>query len=55
MSLVPNLQVVSPVVWVQEGELLEQIERSTLCDSLEGGDQELAHFEFINREYFRSA
>jgi hypothetical protein len=46
---------VSPVAWVQEGELLEQIERSKLCDSPEGGDQELAHFGFINREYFLSA
>jgi hypothetical protein len=43
------------VAWIQEGELLEQIERPMLCDSPERGDQELAHFGFINREYFQSA
>jgi hypothetical protein len=55
MCLVANLQVVPPVAWVQEGELLKQIERSTLRDSPKGEHQELAHFGFLNREYFRSA
>jgi hypothetical protein len=55
MCFVANPQVVPPVAWVQERELLEQIERSALRDSPEGGDQKLAHFVFINREYFRSA
>jgi hypothetical protein len=54
-DLVANLQVVPPVAWDQEGQLLEQIEWSTLHDAPKGGDHELAHFGFINRKYFRSA
>jgi hypothetical protein len=55
MYLVANLQVVSPVAWVQKEKLLERIERSTLRDLSEGEDQELGTFGFINRECFRSA
>jgi hypothetical protein len=47
-GLVAYWQIARLVAWLQEGELVGQIERLTLRETPKGGDQELVNFGLIN-------